>query len=230
LPPLIEAHYDEKIAAQFQAAMDRSASDRHSPAHFGCFLGLTVHPHRAPQFKVYLELGSGYQAEAAYGGDVSSHVAGAVPHLRSIATAGDELAERLYFLCRRGLRVLDLEPLCASLGMAHRFPALLMTVLELTDGEFYLSPQSALLGIRRAGSDVELKVELVSGLAMNPHGLPDRVERLLQPRAVSSFRRWMEIVRPNMPGQVDVSIVSVRVSTTIGVQLSVYAAEPQGQL
>jgi hypothetical protein len=113
---------------------------------------------------------------------------------------------------------------CAALGLSHRFPSLLMTILELTEGEFHLSPSSVLLGIRRYGQDAELKVELVCGTAMRTDGLICRLERVFQPDMIPLFRRWRAMICPDEV-TLPVRVVSIKTSTVQSERLSVYAAE-----
>lgn len=220
---LVEAHYGKAQAAQFEIVAKCGTTERHSHLEFGAFLGLVLRPYRVPEFKIYVELDPKHQAR--WCSDLSA-ITGVVPHFRSVAAGEGAVTERVYFLCRDGLRILDLEALCAVLGMPYRFPALLMRMLELTGGEFYLPPRSVLLGIRWAAPDPELKVELVSGLAINPDGLSGRIERLLQPSTVAPFQRWAGIICPETPRALPVSVVSVKVSAKQPVRLSVYATEP----
>lgn len=216
---LTEDHGGKALAAEF-------ASIERSHLAFGAFFGLVHRPFRAPEYKIYIELGPEDRAERC--SDLQM-IAGLTPHFRSVAVGAGKMDERIYYLCGDGLRVLNLEALCAALGMPHRFPALLVTMLELTGGEFYLPPRSVLLGLRRTSQETELKVELVSGSAVDPDGLFDRIVRLLQPSTVAPFRRWVGIVCPKRPSALPVSVVSVKISAAQPAHLSVYAAEPWGE-
>lgn len=225
LLPLVSSHHGPALAAQFAAAVG-NCDLSHAGGQFGAFLGVVVRPRAAPQFKLYVELDPEAKHPQCRDGP---NIPGVVPHFRSVAVGRGVVAERAYFLCGDGLRLLDLESLCNALGMPDRFPALLVTVLGLTDGEFYLPPRSALLGIRRTRTVAELKVELVSGIAISPDGLAGRVARLLAPAAVVPFRRWLKIVHVDNVRKLPVSIVSVRATATQPPRLSVYAAEPVGK-
>ncbi len=218
---VIQARCGPAATDRFRAAVARDPGDRHTPLSFGAFLGLALRPQRTPEFKLYVELQP--QDDDLWRALLP---AGVAPHMRSVAVSAGAVAERVYYLCRPGLRLLDLESLCAALGMAHQFPTLLLLILELSDGEFYLPPHSVLLGIRRNERCTELKVELISGLAMSPHGLSERVEGLLAPASVVPFRRWLEIVQPHA---LPLRVVSVRVTPTRPPQLSVYTAEQWGE-
>jgi len=221
---LMEDHEGKAPAEEFSSLVSPVLVER-SHLAFGAFLGLVYRPFRAPQYKIYIELDPDDRAQS--NSDLQM-VAGFRPHFRSVAVGAGKVDERIYYLCRDGLRILDLEPLCAALGMPHRFPALLVTMLELTGGEFYLPPLSALLGLRRTGQESELKVELVAGSAIEPTGLFDRIERLLQPSAVAPFRRWAAIVYPKRPRALPVSVISIKVSAAQPARLSIYVAEPWG--
>jgi len=201
----------------------RAAYGNGAHLDFGAFLGIVLRPNLTPEFKIYIELDPENRTEWC---DPVSSITGAVPHFRSVGMGARGIAERFYYLCTAGFRLLDLEAVCTALGMLHRFPGLLVTVLDLTEGEFHLPPRSVLLGIRLALSGPELKVELVSGLAMDPNGLRDRIERLLRPGTLAPFQRWAGIACPTATSALPVSVVSVKVSANEPVRLSVYAAEP----
>jgi hypothetical protein len=221
---LVEEHQDKALVSELEAMV---APDSVECSHltFGAFLGLVHRPDRSPEYKMYIEITPDDKVR------VCSHrprIAGLTPHFRSVAVCAGKIYERTYYLCQDGLRILDLEALCAELGISHRFPALLVAMLELTGGEFFLPPRSVLLGMRRAGQETDLKVELVCGTAINPDGLFARIERLLQPNTVVAFRRWAAMVCPKRPSALLVTVVSVKISVAQPVHLSVYAAEPWG--
>ena len=221
---LVEEHEVTALVSELEAM---AAPDHVECSHltFGAFLGLVHRPDRSPEYKIYIEITPDDKVRLC-----SHHprIAGLTPHFRSVAVCAGKIDERTYYLCQDGLRILDLEALCAELGIMHRFPALLVTMLELTGGEFFLPPRSVLVGMRRAGQETELKVELICGSAVNPDGLFDRIQRLLQPNTVVPFRRWAAIVCPRRPSALPVSVVSVKISVAQSAHLSVYAAEPWG--
>lgn len=222
LVPVIEAHHGKDLADRFKLAV-QSASAAGSKLNFGAFVGFVQRPNGDHEFKIYVECDP---EDPALLSNELSNIAGIAPHFLSVAVSAGTISKRIYYICRDGLRALDLEAVCAVLGMLHRFPALLMTMLELTDGKFHLPPNSVLLGVRRHGKESELKVELVCGMAMSPDGVIDRIERLLQPRSVAPFRRWVAMICPEKCGALPVRVVSVKASTMQPVRLSVYVAEP----
>jgi hypothetical protein len=192
------------------------------PSGFGAFLGFAAHPRRPLRMKVYLEIADGDRARKT----PWPEVAGLIPHFRSIAASEDHLSERVYYIATEGLSLGSLEQVCSGLGMAHRFPSLLMTVLQFTDGEFFLPPKSALLGIRHSRSEAELKIELVVGNAAAPQGLMTRIERMLQPGVAAAFRRWAVLSGVAASVNPRLSVVSIRVSPAQAARLSVYASDP----
>ncbi len=226
LLPIVERCHGKALAAQFEAAVNSNATEPYSFARFGASVGLVVRPDRTRDFKIYVETDPEYKEER----DNLTCIPGAALHFRSIAVGAGVISKRNYYLCREGLRLLDLEPLCAVLGMQHRFPGLLLTMLELTGGEFYLPPQSAILSIRQTALFSELKVELISDLATDSEGLAGRVASLLNPAAIAPFRRWAEVVHPESPENVTINIVSIRITAEQPPCLSAYAAEKACEL
>lgn len=223
--PVVRAYHGENAAAQFAAAAPRVEDLSGVDLQFGAFLALSAHRNRRPNLKIYFELNPSLWPE---GCEAVSCIAGATPHFRSVSAEDGGISERHYFLCRDGLRLLELQTLCAGLGMRHRSAPLLLAILELTEGEFYLPPQSVVLDVRHS-PDPEVKVELISGLAMLSQGLQGRIAGLLQPQHTAAFERWAGIVHPHAPHCLEPSVVSVRVSPRKPVNLSVYAAEPESQ-
>ena len=152
LAPVVEGYHGRELADQFKSAV-LSASAAESKLNFGAFVGLVQRPRCGLEFKMYVECDP--QDPALVSSELSN-IAGTVPHFVSVAVGASTISQRIYYLCRDGLRAMDLEAVCAALGMSHRFPALLMTMLELTEGHFHLPPNSVLLGIRRHGKESEL--------------------------------------------------------------------------
>jgi hypothetical protein len=215
-----ESCYGEILAAKFVAAVDESAKRPDQLSRFGAFVGLVAHANRPTEFKIYVELSPGDETVTR---SKLSGIVDLTPQFRSISVGPAQIAERDYFLCPDAVRLLDLEEVCARLDMRHRFPALLVMLLELTGGAFHLPPRSVLLGIRRGGGNLELKVELISRLTMVTGGLGARLERLIQPDAVPAFRRWLNIVHSGAPEDSNIRIISVRTSPQCTPRLSVYA-------
>lgn len=224
LLPVIEAHFGSGQALRFESAA-RLALVADSKLNFGAFMGVVQRPRGDHELKIYVERSAD---DPTLLSNELSKISGIVPHFHSITVSDRSISQRTYYLCRDGLRALDLENVCLALGIAHRFPALLLTMLELTDGQFHLPPSSVLLGIRRDGKESELKVELVCGTAISPSGLIDRIERLLQPNTVALFRRWAELILRGRGGKLPVSVVSIKTSTMKAGRLSIYAPEPWG--
>lgn len=224
LTPLVHRSCGEPLTHRFCELASAGAGELGSAAAFGAFLGVVLRPGAAPGFKIYLELDPGSETGSA---EQLGRITGAVPHFRSVTVGAGGTGERCYFLCREGLRLCDLEAVCTTLGMGDRFPALLVALLELTEGDFHLPPRSALLGVGGTGTQSELKIELLSGVAMNPDGLTIRIERLLQPASLAPFRRWTDFVRPTGPANFAANIVSVRIAARRPARLNVYTAEPR---
>ncbi|MCS6316419.1 MAG: hypothetical protein H8K05_01275 [Nitrospira sp.] len=222
LARIVQGYHGRDLAERFMSAVQR-VSAAESKLNFGAFVGLVQRPRCDDEFKIYVECDP---EDPALLSSELSNIAGTVPHFVSVAVCTSSVSQRIYYICRDGLRAMDLEAVCAALGMSHRFPGLLMTMLELTEGHFHLPPNSVLLGIRRHGKESELKVELVCGSAMSPDGLIDRIDRLLQPTSVAPFRRWVTMICPETVGTLPARVVSVNASASQPPRLSVYAAEP----
>ena len=220
LSELVRAHYGESRSLRFDSLVGEASANSGEGLRYGAFLGFALRPEAPPELKLYVELGPHSSCE------FGKLPGGATPLFRSVAVGAGGVTERTYTSCRDGLRLLDLESVCAELALAHRFPAVLLTLLELTQSEFQLPPRSVLLAVRRDARDSELKVELVAGSALNPAGLVGRIERLLEPSALAPFRRWRHIVQGEAVDELAPSVVSVRVSAALPPRLSVYAAEP----
>ena len=222
LARIVQGYHGRDLAERFKLAV-QSVSAEEQKLNFGAFVGFVQRPSCKHQFKIYVECDP---EDPALLSSELSNIAGTVPHFVSVAVCTSSVSQRIYYICRDGLRAMDLEAVCAALGMSHRFPGLLMTMLELTEGHFHLPPNSVLLGIRRHGKESELKVELVCGSAMSPDGLIDRIDRLLQPTSVAPFRRWVTMICPETVGTLPARVVSVNASASQPPRLSVYAAEP----
>jgi hypothetical protein len=198
-------------------------------ARFGAFLGATFDVSGIAEFKLYRETGHAQALPSSVKEEVLAVTAllpGLEPHLHSIAVSRGGVAERLYLLCRQGLRLRSLERLAAETGVTERLPAFLHTVSLLTAGKLVLPPESAILAVRRKHDGPELKLELLPGaLAPSPAARRDAVEQVLagRPDVWRAFRRWMEAVRPEGATSAgEIAVVSVRLAPSIPPLLNVY--------
>ena len=105
LSAMVAHHYDVSLARKFEAAANIVAFKQHSDLAYGAFLGLVLHPRRAPRFKLYLEFDS--TNEVQWQGLLPT-MPDVAPHFRSVMVGAGMLAERYYFLCQNGLRLIDL--------------------------------------------------------------------------------------------------------------------------
>jgi hypothetical protein len=206
----VRSLYGDARAAQFRAAAQ--ICEWRSTPTFGSFIGVSVSPRRPPRLKLYIEEDGADWPEDCV---AAAAAAGATPHFRSVAAGADGIAERHYFLCRDTLRLQHLETLCGRIGIPSRAPALILTMLEFTGGDFYLPPRSAVLAIR-GSSEPEVKVE-----CFTDRNATGSVRMLLQPHHRALFDRWTRVTRatPN--------VISVKVSRASGVTLGCYAPEPE---
>ncbi|WP_158619437.1 hypothetical protein [Corallococcus sp. AB011P] len=236
------AHVEQALRAQAQQAFPHAlatafdaASEQwrghvqEEAARFGAFFGAAIDATGLAEIKLYRETGpfeslpSRVREEASR---VSALLPGVEPHLHSTALGREGVAERLYLLCRQGLRLRGLEGLAAEAGITGSLPAFLQTVTLLTEGRLVLPPDSAIIGVRRKPAGWELKLELLPGaLAPSPAARHAAVEQVLagRPDAWRAFRRWMEAVRPEATSSHgEIAVVSVRVAPGTPPLLNVY--------
>lgn len=225
LASTIAAKHGADQAAQFQSVV-RSVAAEPSALSFGAFVGVVQRPGGADGLKIYVECDPQQPRLLDHG---LATLGGITPHFVSIRMGHHTFSQRTYHLCHGGLGAADLEMLCNALGIGHRQPALVLSLLALTEGRFPLPPGSVLLGLKREGEEVELKLELLCGPALAGAGLVNRVEELLQPAAIAPFRRWATLVHPGSVDTLPVRVVSLTTSPAQPPRLSVYVAEPWSQ-
>ncbi len=200
-------------------------------ARFGAWFGAAFDESGMSEAKVYYELGrdglAALPPNLQHAGQIAmSCLPGLVPVFTSIACGRTQGSQRLYFLHRGELKLLDLEPLMHRLGIGHQLPSLLGAVGLILGGRFVLPDGGALLGLRDTSRGIELKLELLVPLIPDP---PEQMPELIQlhlgqrPESQRAFRHWVQAMTPDafgVPGRL--SVVSVRVSPRVGSRLSLY--------
>ncbi len=225
LRSVIKRHFGAAARSRFDllAGDCRAACERAEPT-FGAFIGAVFDAAGLREAKIYYELDRNC-AEALperlmmMAREAHRAVPGLRPLLLSMACTRAGAGARLYFMCDRGLRLLDLQPLLERSGLAHRLPDLISNVLDLTGGELQLPPDSAVLSLKQLPYDIDVKVELLRC------ALPCVYERQLasRPDSLRAFRDWMRGVPKS-----EVSVVSVGVTGETAARLTMYCALPVG--
>ncbi len=215
----------ESVAAFNNLASAWQAGELSSSARFGAFLGASLGVEKLEELKIYYEVDSTNHCLLPVGlTRLLELVPGALPHFFSVSLSQTGISSRLYARCRRGLHLTGLEPLMTRVGLGHRLPALISTVLRLTDMQFTMPPEAAGLGLRQGKSGFELKVELVTDIALgfmrSPiEGVRDELrQRPVAKRAFETlFAACSEFGKP-----AQVSVVSVTVTASREPRLNVY--------
>jgi hypothetical protein len=222
------------VARRFGSAdaktLDRSADQIESPPHrarFGAFVGACFDAEGLTEVKIYTELDRSSAMPLVELGLARLPLpAGCVPLLLSHAYTRAGVARRLYALCRGGLRLLDLEPLTAAVGLSDRFPQLVTTVLGLTGARSFLPADSTIIALRPTRDGVELKLELLPGaLLRDPLRRRDAIEMHLgeDPGSLLAFRRWSRALASGPIAFDQLTVVSVRAAQGARPRLSGYA-------
>jgi hypothetical protein len=135
-------------------------------------------------------------------------------------------SQRVTFLHRGSLRMADLQPLLARLGMAHQLPGLMKVVGLVLGGRFDLPERSVLVGLCRTPEGPELKMELLLGRL--PDLPPDFLNLLAlnlaeRPRELRQLHRWVNAFATPQAEEVgEFSVLSIRVTPQSSARVSVY--------
>jgi len=225
---LVARHWGDGAAAAFAARARTHRTEGDAPS--GAFIGAAFDATGLAEVKVYLRATSAAGLTEGLVATATEQLAGLEPLMHAVAVTAGTVAERAYLVSRRQVDLLELEPLLARLGLAHRAPELIITLQFLCGGAHALGPGSVVIGLRHIACGAEVKVDLP---AVGLSGCPlAAVDALLaeRPATQSAFGRWLAAVEP--PGStVEASVVSARVSAEQSVRLNAYlhpVGEPAG--
>lgn len=215
--------------ARFDRACERGRAHAAPELRFGAFLGACIGPRGLSEAKVYYEAGpwkldvmSPRVRDAV--GTTCAAIEGWSPLLYSVSWSSAGVAERVYMVCRKDLRLLDLRECLEALGLLHRAPDLIVTAYALS-GTFVLPADATVFSLREIAGGFEVKLELVAG------ALPGRKESIWRDlRAILSQRpdslcacdRWLQAVAPASGLGAELSVSSIRITPETASRLSVY--------
>lgn len=151
---------------------------------------------------------------------------GLVPFYTTIRCGRSAGGQQITFDITRDTSFEDLKPLMSAFRLEHRHAGL-TTLGAFTLGARYSLPaRSSTLTLLRAGSQIELRVDI------NLDALPDAPQVLLpllrlpmaeRPAAQASFDRWLTALTPEgYGGPGSVNVVSIRVRDDMPARLAVY--------
>ena len=215
--------------ARFDRACERGRDHAAPELKFGAFLGACIGPRGLSEAKVYYEAGP-WKLEAMSPrvrdavGTTCAAIEGLSPLLYSVSWTGAGVAERVYMVCRKDLRLLDLRECLEALGLLHRAPDLIMTAYALS-GTFVLPADATVFSLREISGGFEVKLELVAG------ALPARKDSMWRdlrailsqrPDSLCAYHRWLQAVAPTSGLGADLSVSSIRVTPETASRLSAY--------
>jgi hypothetical protein len=153
-----------------------------------------------------------------------------VPTLRpvftSITCSRGNGNQRVTFLHRGPLRLADLEPLMARLGLAHQLPAVMQVIGLTLGGRFDLPENSVLLGLRVGAEGPELELEVLLGAVPD---VPSAFMELLalglaeRPRQLRELAQWLNAFTPESDeGPGDITVLKIRTTPTSPPRVSLH--------
>jgi hypothetical protein len=229
---LVQRYYGRPALRWFDEQTEPFRSSHlHGGARFGAFFGASYDDAGLHEAKVYYELGPGGLDDLPPNLLHACRVAmsclpALIPFGVSVACGRSQGAQRVYFIHRGDLRLLDLEPMMHRLGIGDRLPSLLTALGLILGGRFTLPDGSAVIGLRDTSRGIEMRLDVLLPAINDPprqmHGL---IQMALEPRPQSlhALRHWFQAMTPDehtSPG--DISVVGVRVSPSVGGRLTLY--------
>ncbi len=198
---------------------------------YGAFFGASTDRDGLFASKVYYELdGTGIAGLTPRLLPLAAAALAELPGLRplftTLAAHRADGQQRITFQHPGALRLSDLEPLLARLGLAHRLPGLMQILGLVLGGRFDLPENATLIafGTDAGGVDMEIYVHLAAVPDLPPQflellalGLSER------PRELQALSRWIAAFTPEddaWPGRF--SIISVRLSAARPPRVSLY--------
>jgi hypothetical protein len=229
---LVQRYYGRPALHWFDQQSERfRRSHLHGTARFGAFFGASYDDGGLQEAKVYYELGPGGLDDLPPNLLHACRVAmsclpSLVPFGVSIACGRNQGAERVYFIHRGELRLLDLEPMMNRLGVGDKLPSLLTALGLIHGGRFVLPDGAAVIGLRDTSKGMDMRLDVLLPALNDPpremHGLI-QMQLEQRPESLRALRHWFQAMTPDehtSPG--DISVVGVRVSPTLGSRLSLY--------
>lgn len=203
----------------------------HPRLYYGAWFGSAYDRNGLRSSKVYYELEPGDLSAVppGLGQLVSAALAtlpGLIPVFTTLTAYRDRGNQRLTFLYPGSLRLADLNPLLARLGLAHQLPSVMQIVGLTLGGRFTLPSQSLLLGLAGTMQEPELKLEILLGMVDD---LPWEFPQLLRlglaerPHQLRAMERWYDAFTPengSWPG--NLSVLSLRITRDQPARVAVY--------
>ncbi len=231
--------YARRIIGRHGSAADLRRFDSESESwrrgdgpdlRFGAFFGASVGPGGLDEVKVYYEAGGwNFEAMPARVREAAlvarASVPGLSPLLCSVSWARGHVAQRVYWVCRDDLRLLDLAPFLTEAGLGHRVPDLIVTARALSGGTFVLPAGTTVLALREIPDGLEVKLEIVvAALALPQDVIRQNVRTQLRqrPESLRAYDRWLEAVARPAGRAAMISVASIRVGPQTSSRLSVY--------
>jgi hypothetical protein len=148
------------------------------------------------------------------------------PVFMSLACRPGEGAQRVTFEHRGPMRLRDLEPLMAAIGLQPALPGLMQIVGIALGGRFTLPADSTLIGIGAGRDGLEMKLEVL--LSRIPDLPPEFMDLLAlglaeRPGQLRALNRWLQAFTPagsRRPGEF--SVLSAHAAPRAAPQVSLY--------
>jgi hypothetical protein len=149
-----------------------------------------------------------------------------VPLFTTIACRRTGGSQRVTFLHKEPLRLVELDPLMRRLGLGHQLAGVMQVLGLALGGRFDLPERSLFVGVSGTRDEPEVKLEVMLGM------LPDLPESFLnllslglseRPRELQGLQRWLQAFTPETysePG--NFSVLSVRVGRDTPARVSLY--------
>lgn len=204
-----------------QASEEWRDSGTGSKLHYGAFFGTSYDHDGLSSSKVYYETRPDQITALPPGlfrlvSTAMSVMPNLMPLFTSVACRRHHGSQRLTFLHRGVLRLMELAPLLEALGIAGQLPGLMQTVGLALGGRFELPDNSVLVALEDGRHGPELELYVLLGMIPDiPQNFLDLLAMGLteRPRELNAMIRWLGAFTPesgDWPG--NFSILSVRTS------------------
>lgn len=218
-------HWFDKVSEEHRGQAGNAHLD------YGAWFGSSYDNDGLRSSKVYYELGPSWERTLPpnllrLSRAVTDRLSGVDPAFTTIGCGRHAGTHRVTFLPTTPLRIKDLEPAMAALGLGHQLAGLMHIVGLTLGGRFDLPVGSCLLGVGEAPDGAELKLEVALGMIPDlPANFLDLVIMGLteRPRHLQALAQWMRAFTPDdaeWPG--NFSVMSVRTTPRSAPRLSFY--------